>query len=71
MIVNRLSRLMGERRVGVREVARETKLATKTVVDIYYDRTTRFDRHTIDALCTYFGVDTQQLLEWRPDGAGA
>ena len=67
MLINRLSRLVGDRRLAIRRVAREAGLSYTAVYELYHDRTTRIDFTTIDRLCSYFGVDTQQLLEWRPD----
>lgn len=68
MLMNRLSRLVGDRRVAIRRVARETGLSYTAVYELYHDRTTRIDFATIDRLCGYFGVDTQHLLEWHPGG---
>lgn len=67
MLTNRLSRLMGERRVTVQEVARATGMSRTTLHDLYHDRSKRIDFATLDKLCNYFGVDTQQILEWQPD----
>ena len=67
MLLNRFSRLVGERRVAVKAVAEATGLSRTSLHDLYHDRTTRIDLATIDRLCSYFGVDTQQLMEWRPE----
>jgi len=65
MLVNRFSRLCGERRVSVKDVAEATGLHRNTLYDLYHDRSTRIDLGTLDKLCDYFGVETQQVLEWR------
>ena len=70
MIRNRLSRLMGERRVTVADLMRATGLSRTTLHDLYHDKSTRVDFTTLDKLCSYFGVDTQQLLEWQPGAEG-
>jgi putative transcriptional regulator len=67
MLTNRLSRLMGERRVTVAEAARATGLSRTTLHDLYHDRSTRIDLATLDRLCGYFHVDTQAILEWQPE----
>ena len=67
MLINRLSRLIGDRRTTVRAVAQATGISYTTMLDLYHNRTTRIDFATINKLCSHFGVDTQHLLEWQPD----
>jgi putative transcriptional regulator len=66
VLTNRLSRLMGDRRLSIQDVARATGLSYTTVFQLYHDRSTRYDRDTLDRLCTYFGVGIEQILEWTP-----
>ena len=66
VLINRLSRLMGERRVSMQEVARATGLSYTTVFQLYHDRSTRYDKDTLDSLCSYFGVGIEHILEWTP-----
>jgi putative transcriptional regulator len=66
MLINRFSRLIGERRVSVKEVALATGISRTTLHDLYHDRSSRIDFATIDRLCSYFRVTTQELLEWVP-----
>jgi putative transcriptional regulator len=70
VIVNHLSRLMGERRVSITRVAREAGMAYSAVFDLYHDRTSRYDRETLNKLCTYFRVPVGAILEWVPDDPG-
>ena len=67
MLKNRLSRLMGERRASIQDVARATGLSYTTVFQLYHDKTTRYDKETLDRLCNYFSVGLEQILEWTPD----
>ena len=69
MLVNRLSTLMGQRRLSIQDVARDTGLHYTTVFQLYHDRSNRFDRETLDRLCRYFGVGLGELLEWAPDAS--
>ena len=69
VLVNRLSRLMGERRLNIAEVARGSGVSYRALYDLYHDRTRRIDFETIDRLCAYFKVGTEQILEWQPDPA--
>jgi putative transcriptional regulator len=71
VIINRLSRLMGERRLSIQDVARGTGLAYSAVHDLYHDRTKRYDRETLNRLCAFFRVPVGELLEWRPDDGEA
>jgi putative transcriptional regulator len=68
VIINRLSRLMGERRLSIQDVARGTGLAYSAVHDLYHDRTKRYDRETLNKLCAFLRVPVGELLEWQPDG---
>ena len=70
MIVNRLSRLLGDRRMSVRELARRTGLAESGLYELWNDRTRRVDFHTLDRLCAVLGCTTGDLLEYVPDQAG-
>lgn len=70
MIINHVSRAMGERRLSMQEVARRTGLAYSTVHDIYHDKARRMDWNTLDALCQGIGVTSLgELFEYRPNVA--
>ena len=69
MLVNRLSRLMGARRLSIQDVATATGLSYTTVFQLYHDKSTRFDRETLDRLCAYFGVGLGDILEWMTEDA--
>jgi putative transcriptional regulator len=66
VIVNRLSREMGARRLNIREVARRSGLAYTTVFDLYHARAQRIDLETLDKLCTALDVGVGELLEYQP-----
>ena len=70
VIVNRVSRLMGERRLSIQDVARATGLAYSVVFDLYHDKSKRFDRETLNKLCVFFGVSVGDILEYQPDREG-
>jgi putative transcriptional regulator len=68
VIVNHVSRAMGERRLSIREVARRSGLAYSTVHDVYHEKARRMDWQTVDALCRAIGVQTLvELFEYRPN----
>ncbi|MCA3001478.1 MAG: helix-turn-helix transcriptional regulator [Rhodocyclaceae bacterium] len=64
MIRCHLSRLMGERKLKIIEVARETGLHRNTITLLYNETATRVDLETIDALCRFFGCEIGQLFEF-------
>jgi putative transcriptional regulator len=64
MIKCHLSRLMGERKVRVADVAAATKLHRNTLTLLYDEKAVRVDLVTIDKLCSYFGVKVEDLFEF-------
>ena len=67
MIKCHLSRLMGERKVRVADVARDTGLHRNTVTLLYKETATQVDLDTIDRLCAYFDCGVGALFEFVPD----
>ena len=67
MIKCHLSRLMGERKLKISDVARETGLHRNTITLLYQETATRVDLEAIDALCKYFQVGVGELFERRAD----
>jgi putative transcriptional regulator len=65
-----LSRLMGERKLKIADVARDTGLHRNTVTLLYDETAARIDLDAIDKLCTYFGVSVADLLEHQPETRG-
>lgn len=64
MIKCHLSRLMGERKLKVVDIARETGLHRNTVTLLYNETATRVDVETIDKLCRYFDCAVGDLFEF-------
>ncbi len=64
MIKCHLSRLMGERKLKISDVARDTGLHRNTVTLLYQETATRVDLEAIDALCRYFSVSVGELFEF-------
>jgi putative transcriptional regulator len=60
-----LSKLMGERKLKISDVARDTGLHRNTITLLYQETATRVDLEAIDALCSYFKVPLGDLFEWR------
>ncbi len=74
VLTNRLSRLMGDRRLTITDVAEGAGLDWNTVAGLYHARATRVDFATLEKLCDFLEVGPEQFLEWRPgrrEGGGA
>ncbi len=63
MIRCHLSRLMGEKRVRIMDVARATGISRNMLARLYYDRAKRVDLNDLDKLCKYFGCTVAELFE--------
>ncbi|CDN90113.1 Transcriptional regulator, Cro/CI family [Hydrogenophaga intermedia] len=67
MIKCHLSRLMGERKLKISDVARDTGLHRNTITLLYQETATRIDLEAVNALCKYFSVDVADLFQYLPD----
>lgn len=63
MIRCHLARLMGERKLKIVDVARETGLNRNTVTLLYKETAQRIDLDAIDKLCDLFECEISELLE--------
>ena len=60
-----LARLMGERKMSVSDVARETGLHRNTITLLYKETAKQVDIETIDKLCVLFECRVEDLFEFR------
>lgn len=67
MIKCHLSRLMGEHKLKVMDVARETGLNRNTITLLYKETASRVDLETMNELCKLFGCTVADLFEYVPD----
>ncbi len=65
MIRCHLSRLMGEQKMNIADVARETGLHRNTVTLLYKETATRVDLDAIDRLCQLFKCSVEDLFEYK------
>lgn len=65
MIKCNLSRLMGEHKMKIVDVARETGLHRNTVTLLYNETATRLELDTMDRLCKLFHCSVGELFEFR------
>lgn len=72
MIVNHISRVMGEHRLSIAETARRAGLAYTVVFGLYHGNVKRVDLGTLDALCAALEVESvSDLFEYRRETQGA
>jgi len=68
MIKLHLSRLMGERRLKIADVVRDTGISRTALTRLYYEKVERLDLETLELLCRYLDVDISDMLEMTDDG---
>lgn len=70
MIKCLLSRLLGEKRLKITDVVRDTGLSRGTVTRLYHETATRIDLESIDMLCKYLGCRIEELFEYKAEEEG-
>ena len=67
MIRCHLSRLMGEKKLKIVDVARETGINRGTITRLYQETAIRVEFDVLDKLCSYFDCSIEELLEREAD----
>ncbi len=67
MVKCRLSRLMGERRINISDLVRETDINRGTINRLYHEKVSRIDLSHVDTLCKYFECEVGELFEYIKD----
>lgn len=67
MIRCHLARLMGERKMRISDVMRETGLSRTTVTLLYKETALKVDLEALDKLCDLFDCEIQDLLQKSPE----
>ena len=63
MIRCHFARLLGERKLKISDVARDTGINRGTLTRLYYETTERVELEVLDQLCDYFSIDLPELLD--------
>lgn len=63
MIRCHFARLLGERKLKISDVARDTGINRGTLTRLYYETSERIELEVLDQLCEYFQIDLPELLE--------
>lgn len=67
MIKCNLSRLLGERRLKISDVSRDTGINRGTITRLYHETAERIEFEVLDVLCGYLGCSLAELLEYVPE----
>lgn len=63
MIRCHLSRLLGERKLKISDVARDTGINRGTLTRLYHETAVRVDLDVLEQLCLYLDCELHELLE--------
>ncbi|TNC82807.1 MAG: Cro/Cl family transcriptional regulator [Oleiphilus sp.] len=63
MIKCHLSRLMGERKLKIADVAKDTGINRGTITRLYHETAVRVEFDVIERLCQYLECEVQDLFE--------
>lgn len=67
MIKNKLSRILGEKRLKITQLSKETGIFRTTLTAIYYDRSEGISFGVLEKLCKYFNCKIEDLFEYKED----
>lgn len=63
MIKCNLSRLMGEKKLKISDVAKDTGINRGTITRLYHETAVRVDFEVLAKLCSYLECEVGELLE--------
>lgn len=63
MVKCHLSRMMGERRLKIADLTRETGLNRGTITRLYHESAVRVEFTVLEKLCNFFECEIGELLE--------
>ncbi|MCG3885093.1 helix-turn-helix transcriptional regulator [Photobacterium leiognathi] len=67
MLKCHLSKLMGEKRLKISDISRDTGINRGTITRLYNETTTRVDLEVIEQLCDYLDITVGELFEIQKD----
>ena len=67
MIKCHLSRIMGEKKLKIADVARDTGINRGTITRLYQETAVRVEFDVLEQLCAYLGCEIGDLLELVPN----
>lgn len=67
----KLSTLLGEKRMKMIELSRETGISKTTILNMYHDRVNKIHYSIISRICTVLECSIDDLLEFTPESEEA
>ena len=67
LIINKLSEVMGRKRLKIQDVVNMTGMTRNTVADLYYDKSKMIAFETMDRLCKALDVQPGELFTYQAD----
>ena len=67
MINNKLSEILGRKRIRMSELQKMTGLSQTAVINLYYNKTKSVSFDTMNKICNALECTTQELFEHTPD----
>ncbi len=69
VIINRTSRILGDKRMSVRDMAKGAGISYGAAYGLYSGNTKRYDEDVLNRVCGFLGVHLCELLEYSADAA--
>lgn len=70
MVKCHLSRLLGERKLKISDVVRDTGINRGTLTRLYHETAQRVELKDLEAICLYLNCRVGELLELQDDSEG-
>ncbi|NTV11014.1 MAG: helix-turn-helix transcriptional regulator [Zoogloea sp.] len=67
MIKCHFSKLLGERKLKISDVTRDTGINRGTLTRLFHETAERVELDVLDALCKYLKCELSDLLEYRDE----
>ncbi|KAB2314532.1 helix-turn-helix transcriptional regulator [Betaproteobacteria bacterium SCN2] len=67
MIRCHLSRILGEKRIKISDLARDTGINRGTLTRLYHETAERVDLEVLDQLCRFLNCKLSDLMEYVPE----
>jgi putative transcriptional regulator len=67
MIRIHLSRILGEKKMKMADLSRQTNINAHAISDLYYERAKAIYFDTLDKICEALGCSVSELVEYQPD----
>lgn len=71
MIKCHFSKVLGEQKLKISDVARDTGINRGTLTRMYHETLVRIDLETISSLCEYLSISVGELLEYQKSETSA